>query len=415
MSDEAWSASGMIYAVEYLLDDEGRPVSERRAANRVKAGVPMELKSCPYRDERKGHPMNVSALAEITRHLDPVLDDVRAFRSARTSTEAGWNPMFAAVVDQLSGPALHLLRTRDPSALIPARRAVGHKLAAGFYGVVRGLLREQALGRERAITVEEVLSYVKSSRSLIGASEACAGPLHLIAKATAVFLGEGEETGAPHGKVSAEHVEIIDALCAQLRLGVLWELFDLQMERSLLLEAFARGEVIRRNPYIERVLGERLQELGDRAPQEREGLEVIALPQRLSSASRLRLQALLSGREVYDSTAPIVTTLLEVMTRGEVALELREEAQREAVARNVARYFLAYRELLSAHAELERTIRERLGYSVDIPLRPNALIVPIPTMFRWTQAVLGHRLEVQPESPGAFALRNHRRTVALES
>ena len=107
-SDEPWAFSQLIAGLDDVLDEEGRPLAERRAPSALKDGVPMELGPCPYADSRQGEPMNLSALEQITRHLKPVFRELRAFHAALPAGSPSHDRMFLAVLDQLAGPARRL-------------------------------------------------------------------------------------------------------------------------------------------------------------------------------------------------------------------------------------------------------------------------------------------------------------------
>ena len=76
----AWSVSAVIFDLNDMLDDEGRPISERRANAAVRAGVEMDMRECPYAGIRHGRLMNTSALAQVSHHYNPVMGEIAAFR-----------------------------------------------------------------------------------------------------------------------------------------------------------------------------------------------------------------------------------------------------------------------------------------------------------------------------------------------
>ena len=67
LSEGAWSVSAVVFDLNDIVDNEGRPVSERRADAAARAGVEMEMRQCPYAGIRHDKWMNVSALAQISR------------------------------------------------------------------------------------------------------------------------------------------------------------------------------------------------------------------------------------------------------------------------------------------------------------------------------------------------------------
>jgi len=408
LSDKPWAVSGLIYGIDDLVDDEGRPVSERRAPSAVKKGVPMELRQCPYADERHGQPMNVSALGQITRYLDAVLDDIRAFRSSLPGADGEeWTELLTTVIDQLAGPAVHLLRSRGASPPIAARRAVGHKLAAGYFGVARGVLVAEARGERPEVSVEGLHQFVRESRALIGASEVCAGPPHMIAQVSGVLLhGKSEERAAP------DRVSLAETLSAQVAASVAWELFDQAIERRLLLED-APGAAIRpRTATIRAALAERTAHVAEARRPATEEDAARAVPATLGVQARAQMRAMLGeGGLAAPEHAGAARVVADLLDRDEGAVERLGGDVREQVARRLAGYLLAYRSTVSALFQLELRMRAILGYSPDVPMKLNGVVFPLPRCVLWVEALLGHRLRCEPSTASELVLANHRRAV----
>lgn len=426
LDGQAWSVSGLIYGLEELLDDEGRPVSERRAPSAVKQGVTIELRRCPYQDDRHGQPMNVSALAQITKHLDAVLEDIRAFRSSATSLGAGaaaaspggddFSDVLCAVIDQLAGPAVHVLRQRDVVPPVPARCAVGHKLAAGYFGVVREILCGAALGEPCPRTVAGVMQHVRKTRALHGASEVCAGPLPLIERTTDVLLRGQSDRRVPDARVA-----IAAALTQQVRLSIAWEIFDGACERALLLGHLHDIEWMPRTTIVRRALTTRIDEL-------RAAPRVFTIAGALQALPGAGGAALLAGvRTAYASllsgaaAAPQDTaraddsaqTLAELLARDEGAIALASGAPRDPIAAHLAGYFSGYRATLAALFAEELRLRQLLGYDARPPLRTNGVLFPAPRTLRWAEMLLGHWLRCTPTAQPAIIVSNPRRVVTL--
>jgi hypothetical protein len=404
---EPWAVSGLVHGVERLLDDEGRPVAERRAPSSVKEGVPMELKPCPYRDERGGSPMNISTLAQVTRHLDDVLSDVHAIRAGLPPTHQGWGAFLEVVLDQLAGPSLHLLRLGRHDALVPARVAVGHKLAAGYFGVLRQLLVREACGERREPTVEGFLAFVHQTRSLIGASEVCSGPPHLLARCTESMLHGGEPRARA---VAPERVVIASTLAAQVRVGIAWELFDAQLERRLLLDDLGPERLRPRNAFMQRALDTRLAEILGEPGGEAVG-GAAGLPPGLDCPEVDALGALLA--DDADPPALVREIVLALVSHQEGGIALGGGADAAVFAGRFARYLAVYRATVLAQWSLERRARAALDATGEAPMRVNQLMLPKGQSLRWFEAILGHRVDAEPAAPWALALRNHRRTKAV--
>lgn len=406
LHQEPWAVSALIYGLDELIDDEGRPVSERRAPSLAKQGVAMELKACPYHDERQGKPMNVSALAQITKHLDAVLGDIRAFAGALPGQRAQWRRVLIVVLDQLAGPAIHVLKTRDMVPPVPARVAVGHKLAAGYFGVVREILAREAQGEQRVVSVESLGRFVKETRALIGESEVCAGPPHLIGRVSEALIDGGATPAA--SQVPPARIDIATALSHQVGLSIAWELFDAAIERHLLFGEVARDVLHPRTEIVRRELDRRLVELAD--PKRSPPLEsaAAAVPPEAPTAGALRTR--LGSRGTQDAAFPqAAEKVAELLALGEGGLQLLDASRRDSVARCVTGYFLTYRSVVVALFTLEQRLRQLLGYAPEAPMKLNGVVLPAPKCMRWAEMLLGHKLRCPTRLTPELALSSPRR------
>lgn len=406
LHEEPWAVSALIYGLDDLLDDEGRPVSERRAPSLVKQGVPMELKGCPYHDERQGKPMNVSALAQITKHLDAALSDIRSFGSALPGQREDWRRVLIVVLDQLAGPAVYMLRTRGNGPAVRAGVAVGHKLAAGYFGVIRELLAREAQGQTREVSVESLGRFIKETRALIGESEVCAGPPHLISRVSEALL-QGGTTTTP-GQDLRDRIAIATALSHQVGLSIAWELFDVAIERRLLCEELARDVLHPRTEIVRRDLDRRLVEVADPKRSPLLASAAAAVPPEAPTAEALA-DLLGSGGARHSASAQTAQTVAEILARDEGALQLLESSRRDPVARCIAGYFLTYRSVLIALFTQEQRLRVLLGYALDAPMKLNGVVLPAPKCMRWAEMLLGHKLRCVPGLTPEMALSSPRR------
>jgi hypothetical protein len=386
--DQPWAVSDLLYGLEDMKDDEGRPIGERRASSAAKTGVPMVLKACPYKDERKGTDMNVSALSQITTYLEPVLRDLGAFRNTQGFEDTSWEIILSAVIDQLNGPARHVLSGKKGP--IPAQLAVGHKLAAGYFGAVSRLLAEELLGRGREPTVEVFLDFIKEGRFLIGASEACAGPPVMIAKATSVlFYGSARE------KVDSKRVQIAECLTSQIKLGLVWKHFDAATEYELLGSEPTPAHIQCRNSFIESELTARAIGLSGGTPK--------------VQAAHEALVAIVGGSVLneHPSRRESEETLCKVASRSQGVLEVREDLI-ESVGSLACQYASMLRRTIDAHEREERRLRKVLGCDEsNINIRQNSLLLPRVRSKRWIEAMLGYRIESAGKGPVRFVHHQH--------
>ena len=402
IAGNAWSVAGVVRDLELILDDEGRPLSERRAPSVVKVGVPMVLKACPYPDERKGVEMNVSALAQITRYLDPVLAEIAGFRQASAIEPPRWEHVLAVILDQLAGPATFLLQKRDTKGPVPALRSVGHKLAAGFYGVVRGLLELDACGQGRPVTVSGLMGFVTERKFLVGASEACAGPRNMIENATAVLIdGQYESTT----KIDRLRIQVAQTLAQQVALGLAWELFDRQQATLLVLREIGRENLHPRNFYVEQILDKHVAALSDDGDMSIDYAVLV-------DEEELQLRAMLGSDIVRDSPLQDeVMRLCELCAHDEGGIRMSQSQFHVVLARRAMHCLRVYQVLLSALVRKERALRALLGYDPNVPVKFETTVLPHSKTFKIVEAILGHRVECEPMLDPTVTVRNHRRSL----
>lgn len=120
-----------------LFADDGRPLGERYAAERVRTGVPFDMRRCPYPGSRQGKQMNVSALRGVQADWGEVLDDMACFslafmrRYRLERLDWGWLWVMGRTVTSL--PVL-LARTSGEGSgtIVPRRIASLFKPALGI-------------------------------------------------------------------------------------------------------------------------------------------------------------------------------------------------------------------------------------------------------------------------------------------
>lgn len=376
-------------------------MGERRAPSAAKRGVPIELVRCPYEDERLGRPMNASALKQLTAQFGAVTKDVAAFHASLPADCTGWERMFRAVMDQLSRPAMLFLTSRDLQRPVPARAAAGHKLAAGYFGALQKLLVAEARGQALPPSAETFLEFVHDHRSLIGASEVCAGQPHNLRRMTRTFVSG---RGTPQGTVDAVRVRVATNLCAQVRLGLAWQMFDRRQEHWLLQTLVQPDRA--RTDYLARRIAARHAEL-DAAPDP--GDPRAVLPHAMADAVSAVLAE--GGRGGADGAH--VDVVSAAMDRGYSAVEFADQRDARAAAGWAADVITVYRAFVAAQCELEQDTRAALDYPTHAPVDLGPLLFPTPRSRRWVDIVTGHRLECTPSTSPALSLRGRGTSFAL--
>lgn len=357
--------SDLLFGLSSLIDSEGRPLGERRAPSAVKAGVEITLKECPYRDSRRDQPMNVSALAQVTAHLDPVLDDLTRFRGAQPlSTASTWSGVMTAVVDQLFAPGRFLVTAGGVVSGLPAVAAVAHKLAAGYFGMVYEVLRRQECGTQVVFTTQSFLEHIAATRALHGASEVCAGPPAMIAKVTEVLLG-----GYPSGINSEAFTQrrtVAELLTKQLLEGLRYQVLDAALERAL-FEILGACPTARNHFIRERYTSRHAELREQNTPQ--------------STAATL-----LEGR-----MSPAVSALERYLRDGAGAI-LAGDEQIPAILSVASALLCEYERTVASQKKLERELRGTLGLPSETLRSRNALILPLSNTGRWLEALSGASL-----------------------
>ncbi|WP_224362056.1 hypothetical protein [Hyalangium versicolor] len=229
------------------VDVEGRPLGEHRAPEAVKAGVPMELKQCPYSGSRYKHaqPMNVSALKQMNRHWTEtlsVIDFIRGQYQSRTG-RGTLSLLDMWQVCKLASflPGYLLFRAQAPIAegQLPVSVAAAYKIIVGIAATVERLVMQELVmngyGEGPVMTPEDFFTLVEESGDLVGLEQVCAGPANLIQEALQVVM-VGPVGTLRHDEIQAL-VPDVDAFFRYTRLGTRVHLtsfaFSLRMQGAL--------------------------------------------------------------------------------------------------------------------------------------------------------------------------------------
>jgi hypothetical protein len=400
-----WSLGAVINGFDRIRDDEGRPMHENRAPAEQKEGIPMRMRRCPYPDERKGKMMNVSALAQITAHLDEVLSDIAGFHASLPPGPPTWDRFCMALMDQLGRPALYVLRSSEPEPTVPAAMATSYKVAAGYLVPTRELM-SLALGPGAPeASIRNLIDFVHERRSLVGAREVCAAPMNMVQQVSRAFM-----LGEPitRDQVDDERVVMARALTLQQWIGLTWRAFDLQLERRLLLTELGGSLLRPRTPHVARILEERRTTVRESEETPR------VVPPALLGPSRVRRlsEAMAPAGEVdpWPELTQLVTSLLEY---GDGAITLTDTARRAPFSRRFVGYLRALQVFQAEFEGLERDLRGALGFEPTAGVAFEGGFFPAPKSLRWFEMVLGHRLRPAEDGTPGLVLRNQHRTEAV--
>ncbi|HEX8818295.1 MAG TPA: hypothetical protein VF794_00085, partial [Archangium sp.] len=176
-------------------DDEGRPLGEEMAPSQVQAGVPMEMRECPYSGSRRKHPhpMNVSSLRQFNQHWPAVVGGLAELRNAylqgvKRPLDGPINLMDLWKFSRLgiALPAWLLRRAEAPMAdgQLPAVTAILYRMLLGINRVahlqVLIVISAGLYEQMEALDSEVLYEFTDANELFIGMNSVCAGPRGLI-------------------------------------------------------------------------------------------------------------------------------------------------------------------------------------------------------------------------------------------
>jgi hypothetical protein len=175
-----------------LIDADGRPIGE--LASRVYDRIETEVVACPYRDVRRGLPMNHTALRQLSSCWDEVLAATSALAGAGATVHRAW----WATIAGTTAPRIHAERFGTP---IPRTLSALYKGSLGFSQVLTAMLMStDGLADEPLTSLgapEEFLALLDDGRWLVGQVQVCAGPGPMIAQMVEALGGSDPETPPP--------------------------------------------------------------------------------------------------------------------------------------------------------------------------------------------------------------------------
>lgn len=383
LGNRAWSVSAVVFDLNDILDDEGRPISERRANADVRRGVEMEMRLCPYPGVRNNKWMNHSALIQISNYYTSVLAEMAAFRRQRAGEQTSWDDIHAGIIDLLARPAIHLLQQRSLTGPVPAQLAVSHKLAAGFFGVMRKLHERLVLGASVPVTADAFMQLVDETNALVGGTEVCAGSLKMIRHACEALIEGQAETRVELDQV---RLDVARSLALQVQLGIFWDLYDHLHLWSLLRGEFA-PQLRPYNQFLTRKIEETAATLPPHAPA-RPNTDV--LPAVLDADVRQALTIALNDAADPQVLKKDMETVAELL--GQPGSVLQYVGEIAPLAQQAASYLHTQRLFKSELSRQEQALRKYLGYPAETPIRLGTAAFPMPQALPWYERIVGRHL-----------------------
>ncbi|MCY0967262.1 hypothetical protein [Parathalassolituus penaei] len=395
LAGRPWSLSELVFDLDDCIDDEGRPVSERRATMATRAGVEMDMRVCPYSDKRNGQWMNVSALSQVSTHYNEVMASLLAFRLAQKAAgEDDWMAVQAAVVDLLLQPVLSRLQLGQQASngRIDAQAAVAHKLGAGFFGILRSVNDRYASGQDLPFGVESFLDFVERRDALVGVTEVCAGSPQMIRRAC-VGLFDAEPAAQAEGiHIPAARLTVARLLTLQVAVGTCWRLLDEQHWFRLCCGS-ERTFLQPMNTHLRQRLDFEHRSCPLVSPEPSEQ----GLPAGLMAEHRIVLQRALAGKPV-DQTD--VSRVAELLAEGPAVVRYAGDPQQ--LQQQIAAYLLAWRSFRAVLFDLEQQIRIAFwqlpgaavdGLDANAGFNPGRMIFANPKALPWYECMVGCRMD----------------------
>lgn len=199
-------------------DDEGRPLGEEMAPSHVQAGVPMEMRECPYAGSRRkhAHPMNVSSLRQFNQHWPAVVGGLAVLRNAylKQAQRPLDGPITMVDLWKFSrlGVALsaYLLRRGQlplQDGHLPAVTAILYRMLLGINRVahlqVLIIISAGLYDQMEALDPAVLYEFTDANELFIGMNSVCAGPRGLIEDSFRVLISGQLPPQADPGPVSA--------------------------------------------------------------------------------------------------------------------------------------------------------------------------------------------------------------------
>jgi len=385
LGENAWSVSAVMFDLNAMHDDEGRPISERRADALARVDVEMEMKKCPFGGIRKDKWMNVSALTQIANYYNDTLAELSTFRYQISGDNASWDDILAGVIDQLAGPAIYLLQHRNLQGPVPAKIAVGHKLAAGMFGVLCELQERIALGAKIDVSVDSFMNLIDETGALVGASEACAGSPPMIRKAC-VALIERKTQDKIEIECDQTRLELARCLALQVQLGTFWDLYDRVHLWSLIRGEF-RQYLSPFNHFLERKLDHAASELGKKVP-----IKPIpdSLPKGLADGVRQKLTAALNDTTDQKNLAEDLDSITKMLKETDNTISYSGDTK--VFATTASNYLNTYRLIKAELSKLEIELRKLLNFSEEAPIKFGSAALPASKALHWYELIFGRKL-----------------------
>jgi len=390
LDGNAWSVSAVMFDLNAMHDDEGRPISERRADALARVGVEMEMKKCPFSGIRHDKWMNVSALTQIAHYYNDALAELSTFRyhaAGDGKENVTWDDILAGVIDQLAGPAIYLLQHRNLQGPVPAKIAVGHKLAAGMFGVLCELQERLAMGTEIPVSVDSFMHLIDETGALVGASEACAGSPPMIRKAcVALIERKTEDKIETEVKFDKTRLELARNLALQVQLGTFWDLYD-RVHLWSLIKGDYRNDLTPFNDFLLRKIEHAGNDLAKMAPSKP---ICTVLPYALDSQIRQTLAAALNDTADIEFLQEDLNIAKDLLNEPGSAIQF--EGNKELFVSSVANYLNTYRLFETELSKIEIELRGYLNYSSKPAIRLGSAVFPAPKALHWYELILGRKL-----------------------
>jgi hypothetical protein len=199
-------------------DHEGRPLGEEMSPAESRAGVPMEMRECPYSGSRRKHalPMNISSLKQFNEYWLQVIGGVAVLRDdyLRYTGRPLTGPVNMVDMWKFSRlgvtlPAYLLRRAQAPLAdgQIPAMTAIMFRMMLGVNRVshlqVLIIISAGLFDQMEVLDPAVLYEFTDANDLFIGLTSVCAGPKGMVEETFRVMIDGQPPRNADRGPMQA--------------------------------------------------------------------------------------------------------------------------------------------------------------------------------------------------------------------
>jgi hypothetical protein len=394
-----------------MRDTEGRPLGEAKAPLERRAGVALELRTCPYADSRHNHarPMNVSALKQMTAHWEEALGGVALLRSLYRA-EVRQEPMRLIDVWRVAGLTsavadFAFLRAWEPVAdgAMSLAGAVLYKVPLGISLTTSAMWADGALHFDAVVDADALYDYADRHGHFVGAHQVCAGPVAMVKEVLRLMIDGTGPQGDPaptaaligdrsrflHFAHGAAALSLLGMVHARLDAGRGFDLADLLAADP---QAPALAACVRRKFQVARYQG---YDAGARLEVVDELFGHLADPRLCGAEVKAATEVI---REAWARPRTDAGQVVERVLAASPRVRLLHAQTRAALGQGVARFCAVEQGVAALVRLLKGPIADALGVERTGPeARERHLVDYVPAGIGLTRSILSEAFGVEVE------------------